>query len=95
MSTRITEQDKDANPEMAHPESDYKDASGEVPVDQDAPVAEPDEEKANSDEQLQQDEKEAIDKSNIVEGGRTRGKPAKGQMKEPEGDADLVNEDGT
>ena len=51
MSKRITEQDKDANP-ITKPETDYQDADGNVPVDADAPIAEPNEEQANSDAQL-------------------------------------------
>jgi len=43
---------------------------------------------------LEQDEKEAIDKSNILKGGRTRGatKPA-GTYQEPQGEDDLPAED--
>ncbi|KEF55892.1 uncharacterized protein A1O9_07472 [Exophiala aquamarina CBS 119918] len=45
---------------------------------------------------LAQDEAEAIDKVNIVKGGRTRGatKPA-GTYRDPEGEADLPANDGT
>jgi len=45
---------------------------------------------------LDQDEAEAIDKGNIVKGGRTRGatKPA-GTYRDPEGEADLPANDGT
>ena len=46
------EQDKDANPQMTHPETDYQEKSDAVPVDADVPIDEPDAEKADSDEQL-------------------------------------------
>ena len=54
MSTKLTEQDKDANPQNAHPESDYAggNADEEVPVQQDEQIDEPDPVKADSDEQL-------------------------------------------
>jgi hypothetical protein len=45
---------------------------------------------------LEQDEAEAIDKGNILKGGRTRGatKPA-GTYQDPEGEEDLPADDGT
>jgi hypothetical protein len=45
---------------------------------------------------LEQDEAEAIEKGNILKGGRTRGatKPA-GTYQDPEGEEDLPAEDGT
>ncbi|KAI9748990.1 MAG: hypothetical protein M1815_002833 [Lichina confinis] len=55
---------------------DYVSESGPVPVQKDdAPVRALDQAKADSDEQLQQDEKEAIDKSNIIKDRTRHAKP--------------------
>ncbi|KAJ3483292.1 hypothetical protein NLG97_g7341 [Lecanicillium saksenae] len=62
--------------------TDHMDA---VPVqDDNATVEDPiDAEKADTDQQLEKDEEDAIDKSNIVP-GRTRGaKPSEGSYREP------------
>ncbi|KAK5202460.1 hypothetical protein LTR41_011789 [Exophiala xenobiotica] len=63
----------------------------EVPVEQPNDARNPD-----SDQALEQDEKEAIDKGNILKGGRTRGatKP-EGTYQDPEGEDDLPADDGT
>ncbi|KAK5210106.1 hypothetical protein LTR67_001047 [Exophiala xenobiotica] len=63
----------------------------EVPVEQPNDARNPD-----SNQALEQDEKEAIDKSNILKGGRTRGatKP-EGTYQDPEGEGDLPADDGT
>jgi len=70
----------------------------QVPVVKDeTPVEQPnDARNPDSDEALEQDEAEAIDKGNIIKGGRTRGatKPA-GTYREPEGEADLPADAGT
>ncbi|KAJ0118738.1 hypothetical protein N8I77_001475 [Diaporthe amygdali] len=65
--------------------NDYKTEGGEIPVQDDsAPVEEGvDAATADSDAQLERDDNEAIDKSNIVD-GRTRGaKPEAGSYREP------------
>ncbi|EON64891.1 hypothetical protein W97_04125 [Coniosporium apollinis CBS 100218] len=82
-------------------DNDYASRSGQsgpIPVQKDsAPVEDPiDPAKADTDEQLAQDDKEAIDQSNIVE-GRTRGatKPA-GTYQEPGDEEGLPGpDDGT
>ncbi|KAK7709803.1 hypothetical protein SLS64_006044 [Diaporthe eres] len=65
--------------------NDYATQGGEIPVqDDNAPIEEGvDAATADSDAQLERDDNEAIDKSNIVE-GRTRGaKPEAGSYREP------------
>ena len=68
----------------SHPESDYKEdaPSDQVPVENDAPLEEADPDVADSNQQLQQDENDAIDKSNIV-GSRTRQTGPQGGYQEP------------
>jgi hypothetical protein len=53
---------------------DYAENKGPIPVQSDdAPVEDPiDADVADSNEQLERDDKEAIDKSNIIKGSRTR-----------------------
>ncbi|CAI6340358.1 unnamed protein product [Periconia digitata] len=69
------DQQNDIPAGIAH-DNDYVSRTGqnEIPVQKDeAPVSDPySVESADSDEQLQRDENDAIDRSNIVE-GRTRG----------------------
>jgi len=68
-----------------------------VPVVKDeTPVEQPNDEIApDSDKALERDEAEAIDKSNVLKGGRTRGaKPMQGYS-EPGDDEDLPANDGT
>ncbi|EJP69881.1 hypothetical protein MY4038_006340 [Beauveria bassiana] len=59
-----------------------------IPVqDDDAPVEDPiDESKADSDQQLERDDREAIDKSNMMN-QRTRGAKPEGSYKEPSDNA--------
>ncbi|KAK5051041.1 hypothetical protein LTR84_003600 [Exophiala bonariae] len=63
----------------------------ETPVEQPNDTRNPD-----SDQALEQDEADAIDKGNILKGGRTRGatKP-EGTYQDPEGEDDLPADDGT
>ncbi|KAL8862102.1 MAG: hypothetical protein Q9178_001557 [Gyalolechia marmorata] len=79
-------------------DNDYASRTGQnqIPVQKDeAPVEDPiDPATADSDQALEQDDKEAIDKSNIV-GGRTRGaKPSDGYA-EPGDEEGLPENDGT
>jgi len=62
----------------------------ETPIEQPNDARNPDSDKA-----LEQDEAEAIDKSNILKGGRTRGAKPQGSYQEPEGEDDLPVDDGT
>ncbi|KAI9726179.1 MAG: hypothetical protein M1828_001852 [Chrysothrix sp. TS-e1954] len=89
------QQDKDADP-TSHPETDYKtDTKSDVPVTADEPIDEAvDEEKMNSDAQLQKDDDEAIDKSNIV-GSRTRQAAPSGGYREPGDEEGIPTDDGT
>ncbi|KAK2066729.1 hypothetical protein P8C59_000519 [Phyllachora maydis] len=67
-----------------------------VPVSSDAEVVEDpiDGESADSDAQLETDERDAIDKSNIVE-ERTRGAKPAGGYREPGDEEGLPTDDGT
>ncbi|KAF2457929.1 hypothetical protein BDY21DRAFT_285429 [Lineolata rhizophorae] len=110
MSANITgadvqyEQQNDAPPQDAPTgdvgDNDYQSRTGQshIPVQKDdAPVEDPiDASKADSDQALAQDEKEAIDRSNII-GGRTRGATKKaGTYQEPGDDEGLPGpDDGT
>ncbi|CAL8578222.1 hypothetical protein XPA_004016 [Xanthoria parietina] len=68
-------------------DNDYASRTGQyqIPVQKDeTPVTDPiDPATADSDEMLAQDDKDAIDQSNIVGGGRTRGAKVAGGYKEP------------
>ncbi|KAL8785966.1 MAG: hypothetical protein Q9213_003042 [Squamulea squamosa] len=80
-------------------DNDYASRTGqtEIPVQKDeAPVEDPiDPATADSDQALAQDDKDAIDKSNIV-GGRTRGAKPSGGYAEPGDEEGLPGpEDGT
>ncbi|KAI0006280.1 hypothetical protein F4779DRAFT_596880 [Xylariaceae sp. FL0662B] len=69
----------------------------EVPVQADEEIVEDpiDETTADSDAQLERDDKEAVDTSNII-GSRTRGaKPDNGSYREPGDEEGLPVEDGT
>ncbi|KAI4257424.1 MAG: hypothetical protein LQ352_001660 [Teloschistes flavicans] len=80
-------------------DNDYTSRTGQyqIPVQKDeAPVEDPiNPDTADSDQTLAQDDKEAIDQSNIV-GGRTRGAKPPGGYKEPGDEEGLPGaEDGT
>ncbi|KAM0800428.1 hypothetical protein BDR22DRAFT_247814 [Usnea florida] len=80
-------------------DNDYKSRTGQshIPVQSDdAPVSDPiDPATADSDATLAQDDKEAIDQSNII-GGRTRGAKPSGGYQEPGDEQGLPGpEDGT
>jgi len=80
-------------------DNDYKSRPGQstIPVQSDdAPVEDPvDPETADSDEQLERDDKEAIDKSNIID-ERTRGAAkSDGAYREPGDEEGLPSDDGT
>ncbi|KAL8911627.1 MAG: hypothetical protein Q9171_003234 [Xanthocarpia ochracea] len=79
-------------------DNDYASRTGQnqIPVQKDeAPVEDPiDPATADSDQALEQDDKEAIDKSNIV-GGRTRGAKPSGGYTEPGDEEGLPQDDGT
>ncbi|KAL2424520.1 hypothetical protein ABEF95_011365 [Exophiala dermatitidis] len=65
-----------------------------IPVQKDsAPVEDPIQPpQSNTNAQLEQDEREAIDKSNIVKGGRTRGAQPTGSYSEGPDEDDLPKE---
>jgi len=70
----------------------------EIPVQKDeAPVEDPiDGNIADSDQQLERDDKDAIDTDNIIKGGRTRGAKPTGAYREPGDEEGLPGpEDGT
>ncbi|KAI1397220.1 hypothetical protein F4819DRAFT_472744 [Hypoxylon fuscum] len=69
----------------------------EVPVQADGDLVEDpiDETKADTDEQLSRDDKEAIDSSNIIDEPLRHAKPATGTYREPGDDEGLPDEDGT
>ncbi|EPE36504.1 hypothetical protein GLAREA_08667 [Glarea lozoyensis ATCC 20868] len=69
---------------------------GPIPVQSDdAKIEDPiDAEVADSDQQLVKDDKEAIDQSNIISGGRTRGAKPEGTYQEPGDEEGLPEEDG-
>ncbi|KAL8923968.1 MAG: hypothetical protein Q9172_002895 [Xanthocarpia lactea] len=79
-------------------DNDYASRTGQnqIPVQKDeAPVEDPiDPATADSDQALEQDDKEAIDKSNVV-GGRTRGAKPSGGYAEPGDEEGLPENDGT
>ncbi|MCJ1462197.1 hypothetical protein MMC07_000797 [Pseudocyphellaria aurata] len=81
-------------------DNDYASRTGQdqIPVQKDeAPVTDPiDPATADSDETLARDEADAIDESNIIEGGRTRGAKPAGGYAEPGDEEGLPGpEDGT
>ncbi|KAK6430322.1 hypothetical protein LTR95_013523 [Oleoguttula sp. CCFEE 5521] len=82
-------------------DNDYKSRTGQhlnVPVQSDeTPVEDPiDPATADSDAQLEKDDKEAIDSSNIIDGSRTRGAKPAGTYQEPGDEEGLPGpEDGT
>ncbi|OAA48624.1 hypothetical protein NOR_01874 [Metarhizium rileyi] len=88
---KVNEADFDANvPGGQVQDNSYATRKSEaIPVQSDnAPVEDPvDATNADSDKQLERDEKEAIDKSNIIK-QRTREAQPRGQYKEPD-DAEL------
>ncbi|SLM39741.1 hypothetical protein LPUS_10345 [Lasallia pustulata] len=69
----------------------------QIPVQKDqAPVEDPiDPATADSDETLARDDAEAIDQSNILNGGRTRGAKPTGTYREPGDEEGLPANDGT
>ncbi|KAI4117758.1 MAG: hypothetical protein LQ345_002066 [Seirophora villosa] len=79
-------------------DNDYASRTGQyqIPVQKDeAPVEDPiNPETADSDQTLAQDDKDAIDQSNIV-GGRTRGAKPSGGYTEPGDEEGLPADDGT
>ncbi|KAJ9652371.1 hypothetical protein H2198_008375 [Neophaeococcomyces mojaviensis] len=80
-------------------DNSYASRSGQttVPVVKDeTPVEQPnDKRNPDSDAALEQDEAEAIDKSNILKGGRTRGAEPSGSYVEPGDEEGLPSNDGT
>ncbi|KAL9638082.1 MAG: hypothetical protein Q9164_001799 [Protoblastenia rupestris] len=81
-------------------DNDYASRTGQshIPVQKDdKPVEDPiDPASADSDQQLQQDDADAIDQSNIVGGGRTRGAKPTGGYAEPGDEEGLPGaDDGT
>ncbi|KAI4130729.1 MAG: hypothetical protein LQ347_003265 [Umbilicaria vellea] len=69
----------------------------QIPVQKDqAPIEDPiDPKTADSDEMLARDDADAIDQSNILDGGRTRGAKPQGGYREPGDEEGLPENDGT
>ncbi|KAI0839225.1 hypothetical protein F5Y06DRAFT_295845 [Hypoxylon sp. FL0890] len=69
----------------------------EIPVQSDGDLVEDpiDEGKADSDEQLERDDREAIDKSNIIDERTRHAKPSNGTYRQPGDEEGLPTEDGT